>query len=384
MSRPHEQRSTAPQPDGKVAARNLPHGNSILRIGVFDHLDRGAGALPAFYEDRLRLIELYDRVGLYAYHLAEHHGTPLGMAPSPSVFLAAVAQRTKRLRFGPTVYCLPLYPPLRLIEEICMLDQMSGGRLELGVGRGISPIEVAFFDLDPAETPAMYREGLDFILQGLADASAGHDFSFEGDHYRAVDVPMILAPVQQPHPPLWYGLGRPDSAAWAAANRVNVISNQPPERTRAITDAYRSAWREAGRSEAELPMMGIAFHLVIAGDGARGARNRAARLPGLARQFLSSVETGRPGADRHRLPGRIRRPDGDRRRDRRHPGAGAREDNGAGRGIRRQLPGLPHGLRRPELRGIGAHGGIADAGGSAGAKESGVTAALGRARVGYA
>ena len=120
-----------------------------MRIGVFDHLDRGAGALPAFYEDRLRLIELYDRAGLYAYHLAEHHGTPLGMAPSPSVFLAAVAQRTKRLRFGPTVYCLPLYPPLRLLEEICMLDQMSGGRLELGVGRGISPIEVAFFDLDP-------------------------------------------------------------------------------------------------------------------------------------------------------------------------------------------------------------------------------------------
>ena len=219
-----------------------------MRIGVFDHLDRGAGAPPAFYEDRLRLIEMYDRAGLYAYHLAEHHGTPLGMAPSPSVFLAAVAQRTQRLRFGPTVYCLPLYPPLRLLEEICMLDQMSGGRLELGVGRGISPIEVAFFDLDPAETPAMYREGLDFILKGLADASAGRNFSFEGDYYRAADVPMILAPAQQPHPPLWYGLGRPDSVAWTAANRVNVISNQPPPRTRAITDAYRAAWREAGRS----------------------------------------------------------------------------------------------------------------------------------------
>ena len=236
-----------------------------MRIGVFDHLDRGAGALPAFYEDRLRLIELYDRAGLFAYHLAEHHGTPLGMAPSPSVFLAAVAQRTKRLRFGPTVYCLPMYPPLRLLEEICMLDQMSGGRLELGVGRGISPIEVAFFDLDPAETPAMYREGFDFILKGLADASAGRDFSFAGEYYRAADVPMVFAPAQKPHPPLWYGLGRPDSVAWTAANRVNVISNQPPERTRAITDAYRAAWREAGRSEAELPMMGISFHLVIAG-----------------------------------------------------------------------------------------------------------------------
>ncbi len=235
-----------------------------MRIGVFDHLDRGAGAPADFFEDRLRLTELYDRAGLRAYHLAEHHGTPLGMAPSPSVFLSAVAQRTRRLRFGPTVYCLPLYPPLRLIEEICMLDRMSGGRLELGVGRGISPIEVAFFDLDPAETPAMYREGLDFILQGLADASAGRDFSFEGDRYRAADVPMVLSPAQQPHPPLWYGLSRPESVAWPAANRVNVISNQPPPGTRAIADAYRAAWREAGRAEAALPIMGISFHLVIA------------------------------------------------------------------------------------------------------------------------
>lgn len=235
-----------------------------MRIGVFDHLDRGAGAPPDFYEDRLRLIELYDRAGLHAYHLAEHHGTPLGMAPSPSVFLSAVAQRTRRLRFGPTVYCLPLYPPLRLIEEICMLDQMSRGRLDLGVGRGISPIEVAFFDLDPAETPAMYREGLDFVLQGLSDASAGRDFSFEGEYYRAADVPMVLRPAQQPHPPLWYGLSRPDSAAWAAANRVNIVSNQPPPKTRAIVDAYREAWRDAGRADSGLPAMGFAFHLVIA------------------------------------------------------------------------------------------------------------------------
>ncbi|MDE0703659.1 MAG: LLM class flavin-dependent oxidoreductase [Rhodospirillaceae bacterium] len=257
-------RSTAPVPDGKVASPTEPNGNFIVRIGVFDHLDRGAGAPADFYEDRLRLIELYDRAGLHAYHLAEHHGTPLGMAPSPSVFLSAVAQRTTRLRFGPTVYCLPLYPPLRLIEEICMLDRMSRGRLDLGVGRGISPIEVAFFGLDPAETPAMYREALDFVLEGLAAASAGRDFSFEGAYYRAAEVPMVLSPAQQPHPPLWYGLSRPDSVAWPAARGVNVISNQPPPLTRAITDAYRAEWRKAGRAAADLPMMGISFHLVIA------------------------------------------------------------------------------------------------------------------------
>ena len=97
-----------------------------MRFGIFDHLDDSGLPLSQHFEARLKLIEAYDRAGFYGYHLAEHHNTPLGYAPSPSVFLAAVAQRTEQLRFGPMVYLLPLYHPLRLIEEICMLDQMSG------------------------------------------------------------------------------------------------------------------------------------------------------------------------------------------------------------------------------------------------------------------
>ena len=73
------------------------------------------------------------------------------MAPSPSVFLSAVAQRTRRLRFGPLVWAMPLHHPLRLIEEICMLDQMSGGRLEIGFGRGSVPIEIEYYGADPAD-----------------------------------------------------------------------------------------------------------------------------------------------------------------------------------------------------------------------------------------
>jgi alkanesulfonate monooxygenase SsuD/methylene tetrahydromethanopterin reductase-like flavin-dependent oxidoreductase (luciferase family) len=113
-----------------------------MEFGVFDHLDRYDGALADYYEDRLKIAEAYDRAGFHAYHLAEHHSTPLGMAPSPSVFLAAVAERTRRLRFGPLVWPMPLHHPLRLIEEICMLDQLSGGRLDIGFGRGAAPIEL--------------------------------------------------------------------------------------------------------------------------------------------------------------------------------------------------------------------------------------------------
>ena len=74
-----------------------------MKFGVFDQNDRSGLPLGVQYENRLRLVELYDRAGFHAYHLSEHHATPLNMSPSPSVFLAAVAQRTKRLRFGPLV-----------------------------------------------------------------------------------------------------------------------------------------------------------------------------------------------------------------------------------------------------------------------------------------
>src|ERR671934_1349095 len=127
-----------------------------MQFGVFDHLDRNDLALGDYYEARLRIIEAYDRLGFYGYHVAEHHSTPLGMAPSPSVFLSAVAQRTRRLRFGPLVYTLPLYHPMRVYEEICMLDHMSGGRLELGVGRGAVPHEIEHYSIAPSEGQARY------------------------------------------------------------------------------------------------------------------------------------------------------------------------------------------------------------------------------------
>ena len=91
---------------------------------VFAVIDHSGQALRDFYATRLNLVERYDRAGFYAYHVAEHHGTPLGMSPSPTVFLSAAIQRTKRIGLGPLVLILPLYNPLRIIDEIAMLDQI--------------------------------------------------------------------------------------------------------------------------------------------------------------------------------------------------------------------------------------------------------------------
>src|SRR6266542_1981991 len=206
-----------------------------MKFGVFDHMDRAGPDLGRQFDHRLKLIELYERAGFYAYHLAEHHATPLGMAPSRSVFLAAVAQRTRRLRFGPLVYALPLYHPIRLIEEICMLDQISGGRLEIGFGRGASSTETSFYGLDPAKAQQIYAEGLELVIQGLSKRM----LNFGGDFFSFENVPMELEPLQKHHPPIWYGVHSVDSAERAARKGLHVVSLDPPPETRSFVDRYR-------------------------------------------------------------------------------------------------------------------------------------------------
>jgi alkanesulfonate monooxygenase SsuD/methylene tetrahydromethanopterin reductase-like flavin-dependent oxidoreductase (luciferase family) len=231
-----------------------------MKFGIFDHMDRGTVPLGEQYENRLKLIEAYERHGFHLYHLAEHHATPLGMAPSPSVFLSAVAQRTKRLRFGPLVYTLPMYHPLRAAEEICMLDHLSRGRLEVGIGRGISAHELTYYGVDPAEAQARYVEAFAIIMAALAGKTLTH----EGKFHTFRDVPMEMAPLQQPHPPLWYGVSSPDAVPWVAKHAINVVCNVPAARAQAIVARYRAEWAAAGNAAAAMPLVGMNRHIVIA------------------------------------------------------------------------------------------------------------------------
>jgi len=243
-----------------------------LKFGVFDHMDRAQPDLVEQYADRLKLIRAYDRAGLYGYHLAEHHGTPLGLAPSPSVFLAAAAQHSERLRLGTLVYTLPEYHPLRLAEEICMLDRLSRGRLDFGIGRGISPIELGFYGLGADEAAERFVECRDIVLRALTCER----LTFHGTYYRFDDVPMVMRPLQTPHPPLWYGVSKPSSCEWTAANDVNIVTSGGPQSVRTITDAYRSEWAKLGKPTETLPLLGVSRHVVIA-DSQREAHDIAGR-----------------------------------------------------------------------------------------------------------
>ena len=163
-------------------------------------------------------------------------------APSPGLFLAAVAQRTTRLRFGPLAYPLGLYHPLRLIEEICMLDVMSGGRLELGVGRGASPYEAAFFGIDAATAQERFDETLEIVLKGLGAERLDH----AGKFFTLNDIPMVMQPVQRPHPPLWHVTRSLESADRLAGLGCNVALAMPTRDAGRFTNRYRAAWAALG------------------------------------------------------------------------------------------------------------------------------------------
>jgi len=180
-----------------------------MQFGIFDQNDRGAYELGEQYENRLKLIEFYDSAGFRTYHMSEHHSTPLSLTPSPGVFLAAVAQRTRRLRLGPLVYVLPAHHPLRLAEEICMLDHLSRGRLDVGVGRGASAHELEYFGIDSDSAPAMYVEAYNVIKQALTQPQV----DFQGKYYNFKNVPIEMKPAQLPHPPLWYAVPTSSSRA---------------------------------------------------------------------------------------------------------------------------------------------------------------------------
>lgn len=235
-------------------------------FGVFDHIERRDDPLERLYEGRLKLLEQYDAAGFYGYHVAEHHATPLGMAPSPGLFLAAATQRTHRIRLGPLVYLLPLYNPLRLVSEICMLDHLSKGRLDLGVGRGVSPFELAYYGISFMDAREIFEESLEALLKGLRNERLTH----RGPHYRIDNAPMELTPYQKPNPPMWYGTTSPESVSFAARHGMHMVGLGPIPMVKGMTEQYRDELaryrgspQDANPNVTE-PIMGALRHAYVA------------------------------------------------------------------------------------------------------------------------
>lgn len=235
-----------------------------LKFGVFDHIEPIPGQdLGTIYKDRLTQLEMFDSHGFYGYHLAEHHSPAVhSLAPSQNVFLSAASQRTSRIKLAPCIYVLPLHHPLRLIEEICMLDHLSGGRLEVGVGRG-GVLEAYFWGSDwgVESNYTKYQETLAVMREGLSHDS----LTFKGEFYNFDDLPMRLRPKQQPYPPMWYMR----NVEIAANEGMNCIIVGNLDGLEANVKRYREIWAERHGPESLTvqgaePKIGLVNHLVLA------------------------------------------------------------------------------------------------------------------------
>lgn len=246
-----------------------------MKFGIFDYIDRVAGQTVArTYDERFELIRAAEAHGFHGYHVTEHHFTPLSATPSPSVFLAALARETERIRIGALLFLLPMYNMGRLIEELCLLDHLSHGRLEIGVGRGISPHEFAALGLNEATAQEQFDEALEVLVKGLTRDVLDH----HGKHYHFDRVPMVWKPLQQPHPPLWYGLRTTEGMARPARYGMHGVTLGPTDRVATSLASFRAAWQQHATdaqqkaSPVKEPLAGVVRGMFIADTDAEAER----------------------------------------------------------------------------------------------------------------
>lgn len=210
-----------------------------IQFGIFDHIERhGDQRAEQLYEERIRFLKRAEEGGFYAFHLAEHHGHALSVAPSAAVFLAALARETTTLKLIPTVSCLPLHHPTRLFEELAMVDVLSHGRLELGVGKGITPFEHLMFGHPPEEASARAADILEMLLTAWETGIISSDGS---SFYDFLEMKLPFERLQHPYPPLWTA-GNVETAGRGGHNFIFPTSIPPAMRAR--YDELRAESRE--------------------------------------------------------------------------------------------------------------------------------------------
>lgn len=171
-------------------------GQFTLQIPPWDARDPAA-----LYADTLALAEQADRAGLDAFWLAEHHGASDSYLPSLLPFLAAVAARTERIEVGTAVMLAPFQHPLRIAEDAAVVDAISAGRLNLGLGLGWAPEEYRMFGVDSKGRGRRLEE----FVEVLKRAWTEERFSFPGRFYSYDDIAVTPKPARDPHPPIWLG-----------------------------------------------------------------------------------------------------------------------------------------------------------------------------------
>ncbi|HZU77144.1 MAG TPA: LLM class flavin-dependent oxidoreductase [Dehalococcoidia bacterium] len=257
---------------------NGASGRPPLRFGVlqfFSWPNRNV-PLPVIYQRNLERVDLMESSGGYeAVWLAEHHFNTYSVCPSVHIMGTHVAARTKRLRIGTAVSLAGMYHPLRLAEEVALLDVLSGGRVNWGAGRGNDATEFTVFGLDRELSYAKLREHVEVVLAAWRNERVTY-------HGRFIDVDgveVLPKPLQQPHPPVWLAASSVEAIEWAAQEGFSILMDP------------HSSHVEIGRKYG-LYRQG----LVAAGHNPEGRTTPMARLVAVGPTDAAGEETARRGA----------------------------------------------------------------------------------------
>ncbi len=246
-----------------------------MKFGIFsvvDHypreLDRSAGRL---YAELLEQVQAADDLGFESFWIAEHHFHEYGNIPRPAVWLASAAARTRRIRLGAAVVVLPLDNPLRTAEDFAMVDMLSEGRLNLGLGSGYLKHEFDGFGIPMSEKRARFDESLEIIVK----AWSGERFTHHGRHYRFDDVQLNVQPVQQPHPAAWIAILSNATAEHVGRRGFPIMmipyatAESFDELTQTVTAHRRGFLAAGGRQDAISVPFGLHSYCHEDGDRAR-------------------------------------------------------------------------------------------------------------------
>jgi natural product biosynthesis luciferase-like monooxygenase protein len=250
-----------------------------MRFGLFNLSTYYPDVYGGVGEHMRRLVDFYAAAEDYGFdsvwvneHHFHHYG---GHVPSAAVFLAAIAQRTTRVRLATSVVVLSLHNPIEIAEQMAMVDLMSGGRVDLGVGRGNVTVDYDVFGVSMAEAQGRTLEGLEVIRK----AWSSQPFSHHGRHFHYDNLSVWPQPEQRPHPPLWMGCSNnPDSFEYAGRTGyqlLTVAQHRPLPELGDRIQRYLRTWQEAGRDPAAAEI-GTHYQVVVDEDRA-AARERCQR-----------------------------------------------------------------------------------------------------------
>jgi alkanesulfonate monooxygenase SsuD/methylene tetrahydromethanopterin reductase-like flavin-dependent oxidoreductase (luciferase family) len=248
-----------------------------VKVGIlqfFGWRDRSV-PLTSVYETALERFSIMDATGYDAVWLAEHHFSSFSVCPSVHMMGVMAAARTRRLRIGMAVSLAPFYNPLRLAEEVALLDVLSGGRVNWGAGRGFERSEFAAFGIPGEESAPRFHETVEIVLKAWTNQRVFH----QGRFYQYDGVEVLPKPLQAPHPPVWMAASSTPAIDWAASQGHSILMDPHSSRVdlAAKRRHYAAKLLEAGYSDAgrTIPMARLVA-VDETGEKARAVAKRAA------------------------------------------------------------------------------------------------------------